>query len=46
MQPTRSAGWPFSMRLSAMPGCHCGRPLKSRMRDQTLSALASMTLDA
>jgi hypothetical protein len=28
-----------------MPGCHCGMPLKSRMRDQTVSALASMTLD-
>jgi hypothetical protein len=29
-----------------MAGCHCGNPLKSRMRDQTLSALASMTLEA
>ncbi len=45
MQPTRSLDSPFSIRLSAMPGCHCGRPLKSRMRDQTVSALASMTLD-
>ena len=45
MQPTRSLASPFSIRLSAMPGCHCGIPLKSRMRDQTVSALASMTLD-
>jgi hypothetical protein len=44
MQPTRSLGSPFSMRLSAMAVCHCGSALKSRMRDQTLSALASMTL--
>ena len=44
MQPTRSAGSLFSMRLSAMAGCHSGRPLKSRMRDHTVSALASMTL--
>ena len=45
MQPTRSLGSLFSMRLSAMAGCHCGRPLKSRMRDHTVSALASMTLE-
>ena len=45
MQPTRSAGWLFSIRLSAINGCHCGRPLKSRTRDHTLSALASMTLE-
>jgi hypothetical protein len=46
MQPTRSLGWLFSMRLSAISGCHKGMALKSRMRDQTLSALASMTLEA
>ena len=38
MQPTWSVGSLFSMRLSAMPGCHCGRPLKSRIAAQTLSA--------
>jgi hypothetical protein len=32
------------MRLSAIKWCHDGSPLKSRMRDQTASALASMTL--
>ena len=44
-QPTLSPGSLFSMRLSAMPGCHDGMPLKSRMRDHTVSALASITLD-
>jgi len=33
------------MRLSAMAGCQVGRPLKSRMRAHTVSALASMTLE-
>ena len=46
MQPTRSLGSWFSIRLSAMAGCHCGMPLKSRMRDHTVSALASITLEA
>jgi hypothetical protein len=45
MQPTRSLGSLFSMRLSAMAGCHKGRALKSRMRAHTLSAPASMTLE-
>ena len=44
-QPTLSAGSPFSIRLSAMPGCQFGRPLKSRTRAQTLAAGALMTLD-
>jgi hypothetical protein len=43
MQPTRSLGSWFSMRLSAMAGCHSGSALKSRMRDHTVSAAASIT---
>jgi hypothetical protein len=35
---------PFSIRLSRWR-CHCGRPLKSRIRDHTVSALASTTLE-
>jgi hypothetical protein len=45
MQPTLSAGSPFSMRLSAIAGCQLGNPLKSRMRAQTLAAGAGRTLD-
>jgi hypothetical protein len=44
-QPTLSAGSPFSIRLSAIAGCQLGRPLKSRMRAQTLAAGALTTLE-
>ena len=45
MQPTLSLGSLFSMRLSAIAGCHTGSALKSRMRAHTVSALASITLE-
>ncbi len=45
IQPTLSAGSPFSMRLSAIAGCQFGKPLKSRTRAQTLAAGAPMTLE-
>ena len=45
MQPTLSAGSPFSMRLSPMAGCQPGKPLKSRTRAQTLAAGALTTLE-
>ena len=40
-----SAGSPFSIRLSAIAGCQFGRPLKSRIRAQTRSERALMTLE-
>jgi hypothetical protein len=45
MQPTLSAGSPFSIRLSAIAGCQFGSPLKSRTRAQTRAAEALITLD-
>src|SRR6185437_5243266 len=36
---------PSSILLAIMRGCHEGRPLKSRMRAQTFSTGASMTLE-
>ena len=45
MQPTLSDASPFSMRESAMSGCHSGSALKSRMTAQTASAGASITLE-
>jgi hypothetical protein len=44
-QPILSEGMPCSMRESATNGVQLGRPLKSRMRDQTASAGASRTLE-
>ena len=41
----RSASLPSSIWLSTMRGCQPGRPLKSRMRAQTFSTGASMTLE-
>lgn len=45
MQPTLSAGSPFSIRLSAMRGASSAEPLKSRTLAQTLAAGAAMTLE-
>jgi hypothetical protein len=44
-QPILSAGSPFSIRLSAIAGCQFGKALKSRIRAQTRSDRALMTLE-
>ena len=45
MQPTRSDGSPFSIRLDAISGCHLGSPLKSRTRSQIVPTGAPMMLE-
>ena len=44
-QPMSVAFLPSSISLSTMRGCQLGSPLKSRMRAQTFSIGASMTLE-
>ena len=45
MQPTRSEGSAFSMRLSLIRGCQTESALKSRTRSHTALTGAPMTLE-